>query len=73
MGTTELVNEKMHCCRLFEGVVENVQKGVSIYENRKSDRGGGKKLSTILEGRFYAKSDFSTELSTMSTKIDRKI
>ena len=69
---TESVNEKTQVCRFFGGLVENLQTEVSGYEKMKSDRGVYKKLSTFLKGRFWAKSDFSTELSTVSTKIDRE-
>ena len=69
---TELVNGKMQVCRFFGEVVQNVQTEVSCYEKGENDRGVYKKLSTIQKWRFWAKSDFSTELSTMSTKIDRQ-
>lgn len=72
-SVTESVNEKPQVCRFFWRIVESVQTGVSCYEKKKSDMGVYKKLSTFFKGRFWAKSEFSTELSTMSTKIDSKI
>jgi len=71
-STTESVNEKTQVCRFFRALVENLQNDVSCYEKNKSDRSVYKKLSTIFKERFWAKSDFSTELSTVSTKIDRE-
>jgi len=71
-SVTETVNEKTQVCRFFWQIVKSVQTGVSCYEKKKSDRCVYKKLSTFFEGRFWAKSEFSTELSTMSTKIDSK-